>query len=105
MGNAAEAAVYTYIGLSLYFTIPTWWSFSWIIILTLIVIVGRILAVYFTYNIFTLCFTKRTISVSELMFICYGGMIRGVVAFALVMKIPVAGEASCRVPENCYTKE
>lgn len=36
---------------------------------------------------------------------CYGGMIRGVVAIALVMKIPVAGEPSCLVEEYCYSKE
>ena len=43
LGMAAEAAVYSYIGISLYFTIPSWWSFEWILAQTIIVILGRII--------------------------------------------------------------
>jgi NhaP-type Na+/H+ or K+/H+ antiporter len=32
IGEMAEAAVYSYIGLALYSTIPTWWSWSFIFI-------------------------------------------------------------------------
>ena len=39
------------------------------------------------------------------MFIAYGGMIRGAIAFALVMKIPHLGSADCIVPDFCFTKE
>jgi len=39
------------------------------------------------------------------MFIAYGGMIRGAIAFALVMKIPHFGSNSCKMPEFCFTKE
>jgi hypothetical protein len=39
------------------------------------------------------------------MFIAYGGMIRGAIAFALVMKIPHVGSNLCKVPDFCFTKE
>ena len=54
-----------------------------------IIIVGRIIAVIATFYFFTLCFRKRTIKFKELLFIVYGGMIRGAIAFALVLQIPV----------------
>jgi hypothetical protein len=39
------------------------------------------------------------------MFIAYGGMIRGAIAFALVMKIPHVGSQLCKVPDFCFTQE
>ena len=39
------------------------------------------------------------------MFIAYGGMIRGAIAFALVMKIPYVGSELCKVPDFCFTQE
>ena len=52
-----------------------------------IIVVGRIIAVFGVFYLFRLCFRKKTISMKELVFICYGGMIRGAIAFALVLKI------------------
>ena len=39
------------------------------------------------------------------MFIAYGGMIRGAIAFALVMKIPYVGGPNCKVEAQCFTKD
>jgi NhaP-type Na+/H+ or K+/H+ antiporter len=50
--------------------------------------VGRLIAVIGTFYLFRLCFKKKTINFNELLFISYGGMIRGAIAFALVMMIP-----------------
>ena len=63
--------------------------------------VGRVIAVFFTFYAFTLCFKKRTIRFKELCFICYAGMIRGAIAFALVLRIPV-----CELPtdEGCISE-
>ena len=85
---SCEAAVYSYIGIGLYATIPEWWSFSWSIIQLAIIFVGRIIGVLATFYTFRLCFRKKTISFRELLFITYAGMIRGAIAFALVLKIP-----------------
>ena len=49
---------------------------------------GRLIAVMGTFYLFRLCFRKKTINFRELLFISYGGMIRGAIAFALVMMIP-----------------
>lgn len=89
LGTMCEAAVYSYVGIALYSQIPSWWSFSFIAAQTVIIIVGRVIAIFFTFYAFTLCFKKRTIRFKELLFICYAGMIRGAIAFALVLRIPV----------------
>lgn len=88
LGTTAEAAVYSYVGISLFATIPFYWSFSWITAQIIIIVVGRLLAVISTFYFFKLCFRKKTINFRELLFISYGGMIRGAIAFALVMLIP-----------------
>lgn len=40
------------------------------------------------FYLFRLCFKRKTINFKELVFIMWGGMIRGAIAFALVLKIP-----------------
>lgn len=87
IGETAEAAVYSYVGLSLYSTIPTWWSFSFIFVQLAIIFVGRIIGVLSTFYTCRLCCKKKTINFRELLFITYAGMIRGAIAFALVLKI------------------
>lgn len=105
MGETAEAAVYSQVAISLYFTIPKWWSLKWISVQLLIVVVGRIIAIICVFYGSLWYFKKQTIKFGELMFIAYGGMIRGAIAFALVMKIPHVGTYNCKVPDFCFTKE
>jgi len=85
LGRACEALVYSYVGLSLYSCLPGFWSFELIGWELLIIIVGRIVGVLITFYLFRLCFRKATISFRQLLFIIYGGMIRGAIAFALVL--------------------
>ena len=101
MGTAAEAGVYSYIGIALYSQIPSWWSWSFISLQFIIIVIGRIMAVFGTFYLFRLCFKSRNINFRELCFITYAGMIRGAIAFALVLKIPVQGSDSCTDPSNC----
>jgi NhaP-type Na+/H+ or K+/H+ antiporter len=55
----------------------------------IIIIAGRCLAVWSVDRLFNLCSKEKSnISVSELSFITYGGMIRGAIAFGLALKIP-----------------
>lgn len=108
LGHTAEAAVYSYVGISLYNAIPGWWSFDWIAVQMAIIIFGRIVGVFCTFYLFRLCFKKKTISFKELCFITYGGMIRGAIAFALVLVIPhecVAGDChyNCSILP-CYSE-
>lgn len=57
----------------------------------MIIIVGRTMAVFSAHFLFKLCKMKKDITIRELTFICYGGMIRGAIAFGLVLKIPTEG--------------
>ena len=100
----AEAAVYAYVGLALYSTIPTWWSFSFIFLQLAIIFGGRIIGVISTFYCCRLCFKRKTIKFNELLFITYAGMIRGAIAFALVLKIKY-DDGSGSECENCYSKE
>lgn len=56
--------------------------------MTIIIIVGRISAVWISHGLFSLCAKEKDITLKELVFISYGGMIRGAIAFGLVLKIP-----------------
>lgn len=87
LGEMAEAAVYSYVGIALYYTIPTWWSWSFIFLQLFIIFGGRIIGVMCTFYSCRCCFKKKTIKFRELIFITYAGMIRGAIAFALVLKI------------------
>ena len=85
----AEAGVYSYVGIALYSQIPTWWSFSFVIIMFVIIIIGRLISVFGVFYTSRLCCKRKTINFRELCFISYAGMIRGAIAFALVLKLPV----------------
>lgn len=107
IGSMMEAAIYSYIGIGLYSLIPTWWSFGFIGVEFAIIVLGRIIGVICTFYAFSCCCRKKTIKFNELCFITYGGMIRGAIAFALVLKIPIQYE--CKLDkagvrkEGCYT--
>jgi NhaP-type Na+/H+ or K+/H+ antiporter len=104
LGHCAEAGVYSYIAIALYSNIPGWWSFEFIIYETILIIVGRVAAIFGTFYAFNTCFKSRTLNPKELLFISWGGMIRGAIAFALVLKIPTAGTHSCTMSEElCFT--
>ena len=111
LGGMMEAAVYSYIGIALYSSIPGWWSWNFILLEFLIIVVFRIIGVIGTFYTARLCCKRKTIKFNELLFVCYGGMIRGAIAFALVLKIevqdncgidPVTGIKSMT---GCYTKD
>ena len=88
LGNVTEAGVYSYVGIALYSQIPTWWSFGFVFIMFTILVVGRLMSVFSTFYLSRLCCKRRTINFRELCFISYAGMIRGAIAFALVLKLP-----------------
>lgn len=106
LGTCAEAGVYSYIGIAVYAYIPGWWSLNFIILETIIIVFGRVIAVFATFYALRLCFGSRTIKFYDLCFITWGGMIRGVIAFALVLKIPRAGTSTCPTgDEDCFSSQ
>jgi len=114
MGITAEAAVYSYVGIALLNAIPQWWSFGFIGAQFIMIVLGRIFAVFFIFYAFRLCCKTRTINFYELVFITYAGMIRGAIAFALVLTLPYIttaadGTESCSSPsipvDSCFPYE
>lgn len=94
-GAAAESFVFAYIGLCVFTyanddTSDTHhiWSTSFIGWMCFIVIVGRFIAVWLAHGLFRMCQKTPDVTLRELCFITYGGMIRGAIAFGLVLKIP-----------------
>lgn len=57
-----------------------------------------------TFYCCRLCWKKKTIKFNELIFITYAGMIRGAIAFALVLKIQYDKEDGVDCPD-CYSKK
>ena len=57
-----------------------------------------------TFYCCRICFKEKTIKFNELLFITYAGMIRGAIAFALVLKIDYDGKDNESCPD-CYTKD
>lgn len=88
LGTAAEAAIYSYVGIALLNAIPLYWSFTFIFAQFGLIVFGRIIAVFGVFYLFRMCTKTRTINVFELIFITWGGMIRGAIAFALVLTLP-----------------
>ena len=100
-GSAAESFVFAYIGLCT-FTYTRWeegevaptepsaypWSVTFIVVMCVIIIVGRIVAVWTAHGLVSMCSKSPDVTFKELLFITYGGMIRGAIAFGLVLKIP-----------------
>lgn len=95
-GQMAEAFVFTYIGICLMtYDVSSEvgdkeehnWSLSFILWMTLIIVVGRIFTVVFSHLICKCCL-RNDVDWRELAFITWGGMIRGAIAFGLVLKIP-----------------
>jgi NhaP-type Na+/H+ or K+/H+ antiporter len=92
-GSAAESFVFAYMGLCTFTYTKSEhgteypWSLSFIGIMTCIIIVGRCIAVWTAHGLFKACCKMKDIDINELLFITYGGMIRGAIAFGLVLKI------------------
>lgn len=78
------------------------WSPSFVAWMTFIIIVGRIMAVWSVHAIFRFCCKMKDIDLRELIFISYGGMIRGAIAFGLVLKIDDGGKGTDPFKERDY---
>jgi NhaP-type Na+/H+ or K+/H+ antiporter len=94
LGSAAESLVFSYIGLCTFTYASDQqngdypWSLSFIMVMMGIIIVGRLTAVWGVHFALSMCAKEKDITIPELAFISYGGMIRGAIAFGLVLKIP-----------------
>lgn len=91
-GFAAEAFVFSFIGLSLFFYIQNDYPFSWKFIFAgfFIVVIGRYVSIVTSYYMFSRCKGDKSnyLSLNEISFATYAAFIRGAIAFGLVEGLP-----------------
>jgi NhaP-type Na+/H+ or K+/H+ antiporter len=92
IGFGFEAFVFAYLGLSFFSYVDTvhWtypWSWNFILLELVICIVARLAGTVGLLYCTSLCKHKRQVTFKQLLFICYAGLIRGAIAFGLVLKL------------------
>jgi len=82
-----EAFVFAYLGLT-FFTYEAF-DWSWQLFLTevFVIFVGRFIGTIGLVYTIGLCGHKKQVNLNEMIFIWFAGMIRGAIAFGLVLKI------------------
>lgn len=91
LGFLSESFVFSYLGLT-FFSYKTFqWSYDLIIVEFLVILVGRGLGTFGLFSLLKLCGYEKDnpkkITWKELTFIWYAGLIRGAIAFGLVLRI------------------
>lgn len=83
--------MFSYLGLTFFSYNTQPWSFDLITLLFVLIVVGRFISTIGLYSLLRLCGYEskslNPLSFKELIFIWYAGLIRGAVAFGLVLRI------------------
>ena len=110
LGFLAEAAVFSFVGVSVpYYIDLVPYCVPFIIAEFFIVIIGRYTAIYLSYYLFA-CFPgakENNLSFPQVTFISWAALIRGAIAFGLVAKVDktyLEIRHQAKKPE-CYTRE
>ncbi len=85
LSNVAEAFLFTYLGFSLISISSNNYSFSFLFILIVITLIARLLSVAVPLTLLWLC--KYRVQFKTIVFVWYGGLIRGAIAYALTFRI------------------
>lgn len=83
----AEAFIFGYLGLTFFAHFNFDWSLQLIVAEIIIVTSGRFMGTIGLFKLIDLFGYNSGVSFRELLFVSYAGMIRGAVAFALVLRI------------------
>lgn len=88
IGFGAEAFVFAYLGLSFFSYSHYDWSWQFFIAEFFVILVGRFLGIVgLLYAVSFLLNHKRELNFNEIIFLYCGGMIRGAIAFGLVLRL------------------
>jgi len=79
--------VFAYLGLTFFSQVEKPWSWQFILVEIFIIIIGRLAGTVGLISLLSLCKVKKQVSYKQLTFIGYSGMIRGAIAFGLVLTI------------------
>lgn len=63
------------------------WSWQFILIEMVVIIIGRFIGTVGLITLLGLCGHKKQVTLREIIFIGYAGMIRGAIAFGLVLRV------------------
>ncbi|CDW88691.1 sodium hydrogen exchanger [Stylonychia lemnae] len=94
IGFGFEAFVFAYLGLAIFAYSDYDWSWQFILIEMIIIVIGRYFGVLGLIYLLVMCGHKKQVNFKELVFISYAGMIRGAIAFGLVLKIEGVADKS-----------
>lgn len=88
LGYAAEAFVFGYLGLTFFSYFELRWSPHLFFVELMVILVGRGFGVFLTMGMLKCCCKYNPhMSFKELVFCWYAGLIRGAIAFGLVLRI------------------
>ena len=107
LGCFAECFVFSYLGLTFFSYKSYQWSLDLIIVEFFVILIGRALGTFGLFGLLKLCGYEREspkkITWKELTFIWYAGLIRGAIAFGLVLKIDPRHENRGVIVTTCLT--
>ncbi len=87
LGFLAESFVFVYLGLAFFAYADYQWSWQFIILEFMIIIVGRFFGTVVMIQFLRLLGHKAKVTFRQSLFIAYAGLIRGAIAFGLVLTI------------------
>lgn len=79
--------MFAYLGLSFFSLYEKDWSYEFILVEAGICIIARFIGTVVLLYLTSICKHKRQVSFRQVLFICYAGLIRGAIAFGLVLKL------------------
>jgi NhaP-type Na+/H+ or K+/H+ antiporter len=85
--HISDAICFAVIGLSLYTCIPGYWSWSFLTLTFFAVIAARVIAIFLLFYAFSACFGPKRLSFREILYIMWGGMVRGSVCYGLAIQL------------------
>lgn len=83
----AEAVIFQFIGFTLIYYRDYKWSWGLVLAELFIIPLGRFIGTVGLMYSLNLCKHKTKLSFRQLCFICYAGLIRGAIAFGLVLEV------------------
>jgi NhaP-type Na+/H+ or K+/H+ antiporter len=87
LGYTMEAFVFGYLGLTFFSYAQSEFSISFFLVELFVIMVGRLCGTLGLISMIRLCGYDAQLNVREIIFIWYAGMIRGAIAFGLVLRI------------------
>ena len=87
MGYVTEAFIFSYLGLTFFSYSKLNFSPQLFFVELGVILFGRFMGTVVMMSIFKCCGYEHNLNLKELVFICYAGLIRGAIAFGLVLTL------------------